>query len=111
MGKVKDYFKIYESEDTKAVFEQNDYAANRLSFYVILTCAVILIISWVLNMAGIFTVAKTRMNVLAISGLIEFAVPIGLYLKFKGQRRWLKYVMVICRRQDERHQEHGTFKV
>ena len=96
MGKVKDYFKIYESEDTKAVFEQNDYAANRLSFYVILTCAVILIISWVLNMAGIFTVTKTRMNILAISGLIEFAVPIVLYLRFKGKRRWLKYVMVIA---------------
>ena len=95
MGKIKDYFKIYESEETKAVFEQNDYDGNRLSFYVILSCAVILLISWALNMAGIFTVAKTRMNVLAISGLIEFAVPIGLYLKFKGQRRWLKYVMVI----------------
>lgn len=95
MGKIKQYFKIYESEDTKAVFEQNDYDANRLSFYVILTCAVILIISWTLNMAGIFTVAKIRMNILAISGLIEFAVPIVLYLKFKGKRRWLKYVMVI----------------
>ena len=96
MGKIKEYFKIYESEDTKAVFEQNDYAANRLSFYVILTCAVILIISWALNMAGIFTVAKSRMNILTILGLIEFAVPIVLYLKFKGERRWLKYVMVVA---------------
>ena len=95
MGKFKEYFKIYESEDTKAVFEENDYAANRLSFYVILTCAVILIVSWVLNMAGIFTVAKSRMNILTIAGLVEFAVPIVLYLKFKGKRRWLKYVMVI----------------
>ena len=96
MGKIKEYFKIYESEDTKAVFEENDYAANRLSFYVILTCAVILIVSWVLNMAGIFTVAKSRMNILTIAGLVEFAVPIVLYLKFKGKRRWLKYVMVIA---------------
>ena len=96
MGKIKEYFKIYESEDTKAVFEENDYAANRLSFYVILTCAVILIVSWALNMAGIFTVAKSRMNILTIAGLVEFAVPIVLYLKFKGKRRWLKYVMVIA---------------
>lgn len=96
MGRIKEYFKIYESEDTKAVFEENDYAANRLSFYVILTCAVILIVSWALNMAGIFTVAESRMNILTIAGMVEFAVPIVLYLKFKGKRRWLKYVMVIA---------------
>ena len=96
MGKIKDYFKIYESEETKAVFEQNDYEGNRLSYYVILSCAVILLISWGLNLAGVFTVPKLRMNVLAILGLIEFAIPVVLYLKFKGQRRWLKYVMVIA---------------
>ena len=96
MGKIKEYFKIYESEETKAVFEQNDYEGNRLSYYVILSCAVILLISWGLNLAGVFTVPKLRMNVLAILGLIEFAIPVVLYLKFKGQRRWLKYVMVIA---------------
>ena len=37
----------------------------------------------------------SRMNILTIAGLVEFAVPIVLYLKFKGKRRWLKYVMVI----------------
>ena len=95
MGRIKSYFKIYESEDTRAVFEENDYQSNHLSFIVILTCAVILIISWALNMAGIFSVVRQRMDILTVSGLIEFAVPITLYLVFKGRRRWLKYVMVI----------------
>ena len=95
MGRIKSYFKIYESEDTRVVFEENDYQSNHLSFIVILTCAVILIISWALNMAGIFSVARQRMDILTVSGLIEFAVPITLYLVFKGRRRWLKYVMVI----------------
>lgn len=96
MPRIKEYFKIYESEDTKAVFEQNEFAANRLSLFVILTCAGILLISWALNLAGIFTVAHLRMNVLAVSGLVEFAVPVVLYLVFKGKKRWLKYVMVIA---------------
>ena len=63
MKKIREFFKVYDSEETRAVFEENEYAANRLSFYVILTCAVILVIAWALNMAGIFTVSKLRMNI------------------------------------------------
>ena len=95
MSKIKDYFKIYESEETKEVFEQSEYAANRLSAVVIFWCAAILLISWILNTLGVFTVAKSRMNILAISGLIEFAIPIVLYFLYNGKNRWLKYVMVI----------------
>lgn len=96
MKKIREFFKVYDSEETRAVFEENEYAANRLSFYVILTCAVILVIAWALNMAGIFTVSKLRMNVVTASGVIEFAIPAVLYLKFNGKKRWLKYVMVIA---------------
>ena len=95
MKKFKDYFKIYESEETKAVFEQNEYDANRLSLWVILACAIILVTAWALNFAGIFTVAKTRMNILCLVGMVFFAVPVALYFKFNGKKRWLKYVMVI----------------
>lgn len=95
MGKIKHYFKIYESKETKAVFEQNEYESNRLSFFVILTCAAILVISWALNIAGVFNVAPHKMNILAVFGLAEFAVPVVLYLKFNGKKRWLKYVMII----------------
>ncbi|WP_407386179.1 PP2C family protein-serine/threonine phosphatase [Ruminococcus sp.] len=94
MDKIKQYFKIYETEETKAVFEQNEYDANRLSLWVIVACAVILGIAWILNTVGIFSVPKYRMTILAVSGLVEFAVPVVLYLKVKGKRRWLKYVMV-----------------
>ncbi|MBR4240764.1 MAG: hypothetical protein IKR97_00930, partial [Eubacterium sp.] len=95
MSKIKDYFKIYESEETKEVFEQSEYAANRLSAVVIFWCAAILLISWILNTLGVFTVAKSRMNILAISGLIEFSIPLVLYFLYNGKNRWLKYVMVI----------------
>ncbi len=89
------YLKIYESEDTKAVFEQNEYESNRLSLMVIVACAVILTVSWILNLAGVFKVAQYRMNILAIQGLVEFAIPIVLYIISKGRKRWLKYVMVL----------------
>ncbi len=95
MGKIKEYFRIYESEETKEVFEQNEYESNRLSLMVIVACAVILVAAWILNLAGVFTVASNRMNLLAIQGIVEFAIPIVLYLVFKGKKRWLKYVMII----------------
>ena len=96
MKKFKEYFKIYESEETKEVFEQNEFAANRLSLWVIFSCTIILVIAWILNTVGIFSVAKTRMTVLAIVGLVEFSVPIVLYFIYNGKKRWLKYVMVIA---------------
>ena len=94
MNNVKRFFNLKESEETKAVFEQNDYDSNDVSFSVIIACAAILLIAWVLNLVGVFTVARTRMNILTIVGMIEFAVPMILYLVYKGKKRWLKYVMV-----------------
>lgn len=96
MKNFKEYFKIYESEETKEVFEQNEFAANRLSLWVIFSCTIILVIAWILNTVGIFSVAKTRMTVLSIVGLVEFSVPIVLYFIYNGKKRWLKYVMVIA---------------
>ena len=46
MKKFKEYFKIYESEETKEVFEQNEFAANRLSLWVIFSCTIILVIAF-----------------------------------------------------------------
>ena len=94
MADIKNYFKIYESKETKAVFEQNEYEANRLSMFVIFVCAAILIASWALNLAGVFKVAQYRMTVTAIAGTVEFAVPVALFYKFHGKKRWLKYVML-----------------
>lgn len=95
MNGLKQYFKIYDSDETKAVFEENEYDSNRMSLMIIIICAAILLVSWLLNTFGIFTVVKHRMTVLAIIGLAEFAVPVLLYFKCKGRKRWLKYVMVI----------------
>lgn len=96
MGRFKDYFKIYDSEETKAVFEKNEYDSNRLSLWVIFFCALILIVAWILNLADVFSVSKQRMTFLSILGLAEFAVPVILYFKFNGRKRWLKYVMIIA---------------
>lgn len=93
--KIKSYFKIYESDETKAVFEQNEYESNRLSLMVIIMCAAVLATAWILNSFGVFKVDVYRMNTLAIQGLIELAIPIVLFAVFKGKKRWLKYVLVI----------------
>ncbi|MCR5652327.1 MAG: PP2C family protein-serine/threonine phosphatase [Ruminococcus sp.] len=94
--KFSSFFKIYESKDTKAIFEQNEYESNRLSLIVIIACAVILAVSWLLNFFGVFQISKLRMNLLAGQGVIELIIPIVLYFVFKGRKRWLKYAMVIA---------------
>ena len=72
MKKIKDFFKVYESAETAAVFEQNEYESNRLSVRVIFVCAGILAVAWVLNFIGVFTVDKTRMRLLPPWGFWSF---------------------------------------
>ena len=49
---LKSLYKIYDSEDTKEIFEQNEIQANRLSAVVMLWCAVVLLVAWLLNIFG-----------------------------------------------------------
>ena len=95
MQRFKSYFKIYESEETKAVFEQNERKANKLAAVVIIDCAVILVLATILNFVGLFTVPLQTMLSLAVQGVIELAIPFVLYLIFKDKHApWLKYVML-----------------
>ena len=95
MQRFKSYFKIYESEETKAVFEQNERKANKLAVVVIIDCAVILVLATILNFVGLFTVPLQTMLSLAVQGVIELAIPFVLYLIFKDKHApWLKYVML-----------------
>lgn len=93
---ITQFFRTYESEETKKIFERNEYLANRLSAFVLIVSAVVLVISWALNLFDIFTVSKVTMNLLAIQGLIEIAVPLVLFKIFNGKNSWLKYVMVLA---------------
>ncbi len=94
--KIRSVFSVYGSDDTKEIFEQNEIQSNDLVSYVLLASAVVLAVSWVLNLFGIFTIDKTRMNILSIQGLAELIVTYILYKIFNGKKRWLKYVMVIA---------------
>lgn len=95
MEQFKSYFKIYESEETRAVFEKNEKAANKLAAVVVIDCAVILLLTTILDIVGIFTVPTATMTTLAIEGFLELATMFVLYLIFKKKNpRWLKYVML-----------------
>ncbi len=95
-NRLKKYFTVYGSEDTKRIFQKNEIESNRLVAVVMAACGVILIVAWILNIFGVFALDKARMNTLAVQGLFELAFPLVLYFVFKGQKSWLKYVMVIC---------------
>ena len=59
---IKTYLKVYENDETREIFEDNEFQSNRLAAMVNVFCAVILLLSWVLNLFGVFTIPQMRMN-------------------------------------------------
>ena len=95
-GKIRSFLKNFEKEETSQVFEKNEKDANKLSAVAIVFSASLLLISFILNVVGIFDIPDKTMTALAIQGVIELAIPFVLYLIFRKKRApWLKYVMVI----------------
>ena len=50
---IKTYLKVYENDETREIFEDNEFQSNRLAAMVNVFCAVILLLSWVLNLFGV----------------------------------------------------------
>ena len=75
---------------------KNEVAANIYTAQTMLLCGFITVLTCVLNYLGVFTVDKTVM--LAISGqaFLEFVIPAVVCLKLKGEKKWLKVVLLIC---------------
>ncbi len=93
---IKTYLKVYENDETREIFEDNEFQSNRLAAMVDVFCAVILLLSWVLNLFGVFTIPQLRMNMLAAQGMLLLGIPLIFYKVFKKKRkRWLKYVMIL----------------
>lgn len=79
---------------TDEVFWQNEVEANMLLARISIFSAVVLIATNVLNYAGVYKIPSQYLNVIVLQGLFELLIPAGLCFYYKGQKRWLKWLML-----------------
>ena len=80
---------------TDEVFWKNEIDANMLLARVMVFSAIILVVTNALNYVGIYKIPPRFLNAITLHGLFEMLIPAGLCYYYKGQRRWLKWIMLI----------------
>lgn len=80
---------------TDEVFWKNEVDANMMLAYIMVFSAIILIATNVLNHVGVYKIPSQYLTAVTIQGLFELLIPAGLCIYFKGEKRWLKWLMII----------------
>lgn len=75
--------------------EQNEQIANVYVARVMRICAAVLVMVYVLNVAGIFVIKQSVMLFGTILGLLALLSPTIILKVFKKNERWLKYFSII----------------
>lgn len=92
-SKVKDEVKgIFITDE---VFWKNEIDANILLAKIMVFSSFILIITNILNIAGVYKIPPQYLNTITIQGILELLIPAILCFIYKGQKRWLKWLMII----------------
>lgn len=80
---------------TDEVFWKNEVDANMMLAKILIFSAVVLLITNALNYLGVYKIPQHFLTAATIQGLFELLIPAGLCYGFKGQKRWLKWLMII----------------
>lgn len=80
---------------TDEVFWKNEIDANMLLARLMLFSAVALVAANTLNYIGIYHIPPRFFNAITIHGLLEILVSAVLCFIYNGQKRWLKWLMLI----------------
>lgn len=80
---------------TDDVFWKNEVEANLLLAKIMVFSALILLVTNLLNVAGVYKIPPVFLQTITVQGLFELLIPAGLCYHYKGQKRWLKWLMLI----------------
>ena len=86
--------KVVEAFTTDEVFRKSEIDANKLTATVLLLSMVLFALTFVCNELGVYGIDPAFLNPLILRGIILLFIPWILCVYFKGERRWLKYLMV-----------------
>ena len=91
----RDHSSQRDEDEIREVLHASEVRANGLTAMALILSVAIIALVWVLNEINIFMTPHSIMNRLFIISLIALAIPCVLYLIVKGDRPWLKYVMLL----------------
>lgn len=80
---------------TDTVFWENEVAANLLTAKTMLLLNAVLLLSWTMNLFGVFAINKSVLNQIAFQGTLELVIPAAVCLYYRGKKSWLKYVLML----------------
>lgn len=90
------YWKILKSDFfVDEIFWKNEVESNLLVAHTLQLCAIVLAACWVLNFFQVFEVNRKNMDPLTAWSLVELLVPCFICRWFKGEKKWLKYLMML----------------
>ena len=91
--KIKTF--IYQPLDENDILQNNEIQANKLVGFTMFLGSIILAITCVLCMTGIFCIKKEVYSVFLVHSIPELLIP-ALFCKIaRARKSWLKYVMLI----------------
>lgn len=86
--------KVKKAFHTEDVFWENEIESNRLVAQGLINLSLVLVLTLVLNLVGIFELDAGAIYPLLIRGILELLIPVVIFHWCKGEKRWLKYLMI-----------------
>lgn len=80
---------------TDTVFWENEVAANLLTAKTMLLLNAVLLLSWFMNLFGVFAINRSVFNQIAFQGTLELVIPAAVCLYYRGEKSWLRYVLML----------------
>lgn len=88
--------KKVNTEPELAAILENEMEANQYAAKCLVICAIVGIVSWILNFIGIFIIPPIVMNVAMPLLIFFFLLPTPVYKLTGGKPSWVKYVNIFC---------------
>lgn len=92
-SKIKAF--LFETLDEEDVLQNNEIQADKLVGFVMFLSSIVLAVTCILSMIGIFNLKKDVYSLLLFRGIPELIIPTILCRLARARKKWLKYVMVI----------------
>ena len=85
---------LYDPMMTRELFRNNEIRANILIAKTMLTATAVILICWILNAVGILELSRKYALPAFLGGSIAFALPAIIAIILRGEKRWIKYMLL-----------------
>ena len=72
----------------------NEIRANLFTARAMLVTAGLTVLFWILSKLGVFSISNSQITWLVFQAVLELIIPAGICIWLKGERKWLKLLML-----------------